>query len=77
YRDTLGAAREDVMVFWLDVPEDELGRRLRARDGHVAGADLLPSQLATLEAPEDAYRLDGALPLEDVVRRARAVLEAE
>ncbi|MGB3545264.1 gluconokinase, partial [Rubrivirga sp.] len=42
YRDTLGAAREDVMVFWLDVPEDELGRRLRARDGHVAGADLLP-----------------------------------
>lgn len=77
YRVALGGDRRDVAVLWLDVSTGELERRLRARQGHFAGADLLPSQLATLEAPSNAVRLEGDLPLDAVVARARAVLEVE
>jgi gluconokinase len=77
YRTALGADRPDVAVFWLDVLEGVLERRLRSRTGHVAGADLLPSQLSTLETPLDAVRLDGNQRIEDVVREARSVLDVE
>ena len=61
------------VLAWLDVPADVLAQRLAARQGHVAGPDLLPSQLATLEPPHNALRLDGAAPVRatvDVLRRA-------
>ncbi|WP_412068301.1 gluconokinase [Rubrivirga sp. IMCC43871] len=66
YRDTLGADRPDVAAFWLDVPTVELAHRLRSREGHVAGPDLLPSQLATFEPPASG-RLDGSLPIAALV----------
>ena len=47
----------------LDVPSDELARRLGTRSGHYAGPSLLPSQLAGLE-PSGAVRLDGTRPPE-------------
>ena len=64
YRRRLGAGRPDVAFAWLDVPPDVLAARLRQRPGHVAGPDLLPSQLATFEPPADALRLDGTRPPE-------------
>ena len=67
YRDALGAGRPGVVVAWLDVPPDVLAERLAERRGHVAGPDLLPSQLATLEPPDDAVRLDGTAPVSEVV----------
>ena len=73
YRDALGADEPGVVLAWLDVPADVLAQRLAARQGHVAGPDLLPSQLATLEPPHNALRLDGAAPVRatvDVLRRA-------
>ena len=76
YRDALGAGRPDVAVVWLDVPEAELARRLAARVGHVAGPDLLPSQLATLEPPADALRVDGMRPVGAIVRDVRERLAA-
>ena len=67
YRDALGADRPGVLLAWLDVPADTLRQRLAARTGHVAGPDLLPSQLATLEPPGAALRLDGTRPVNQLV----------
>ncbi len=66
YRRRLAAGRADVAFVWLDVPPDALAARLRERTGHVAGPDLLPSQLAAFEAPADALRLDGTLGVADL-----------
>ncbi|MFT4112094.1 gluconokinase [Silvibacterium sp.] len=48
----------------LDVPREELVRRLSSRKGHYMNPGLLDSQLATLEDPKDALRVDatGAEP---------------
>ena len=70
YRETLRAGRADVQFVWLDVPRAVLAQRLADRQGHVAGPDLLPSQLAAFEPPRDALRLDGDLPVEEIVDQA-------
>ena len=74
YRAALGADRDAVLTVWLDVPRAELARRLAARRGHVAGPDLLPSQLGTLEPPAGALRLDGTAEVGDLVRAVRDAL---
>lgn len=52
YRDRLRAAIEAPVRFvLLDVPRDELRRRMASRTGHFMSPDLLDSQLATLERP--------------------------
>lgn len=63
HRARLGTHAPDVAVAWLDVEADVLRDRLGAREGHVAGPDLLPSQLATLEPPSGVLRLDGSRPV--------------
>ncbi len=50
YRDVLREAGGVVFVF-LDVPREELARRLQQREGHFMPASLLDSQLDTLERP--------------------------
>ncbi len=70
YRKTLQGDRADMQFVWLDVPEPVLAQRLADRQGHVAGPELLPSQLAAFEPPRDASRLDGDLPIELVVEQA-------
>lgn len=49
YRDRLREYAPDLVIVQLDVPVEELERRLAARRGHFAAPSLLPSQLATLE----------------------------
>ncbi len=49
YRDLLREGRPAVRFVQIDVPEEELRRRLDARTGHYMPPSLLPSQLATLE----------------------------
>jgi len=63
-----------VRFVYLDVPADVLRRRLEQRAHHYAPPELLDSQLATLEPPRDAIRVDGTLPPEEIVRAARASL---
>ena len=75
YRDRLRALAPDVRILLLDVPADELDRRMRARPGHFMPASLLASQLAALEAPEAGEWvtvLDGTRPIADVVDAAVA-----
>ncbi|WP_264776316.1 gluconokinase [Deinococcus aetherius] len=54
YRDALRGP--GVTFLFLNVPRDLLQARLAVRTGHYAGPGLLPSQLATLEAPAPEER---------------------
>lgn len=70
YRDTLVSADVDpsaVRFAYLDVPIEVLRQRLTGRTHHFATPALLPSQLATLEVPHDALRLDGTQPIDAIV----------
>ncbi|MBU6247004.1 MAG: gluconokinase [Xanthomonadaceae bacterium] len=77
YRDRLRAGVPDAPGFvYLDVPRNELARRMRARR-HFMPPSLLDSQLATLEAPngdEDACTLDGTRAMDDNIARVGAWL---
>jgi gluconokinase len=53
YRDVLRDGVDGLRFVFLDVDANVLAERLRSRVGHFAGADLLPSQLATLELGDD------------------------
>jgi gluconokinase len=50
YRDVL--RRSGLVFVHLEVPPEELDRRLRSRVGHYMPPELLATQLATLEAPD-------------------------
>jgi gluconokinase len=73
YRDTLRAANDGLVFVDLDVSVDVLRARLVARRGHFAGAELLSSQLATLELGDDIVTVAADGPPEIVVAH---VLEA-
>ncbi|XAS76393.1 gluconokinase [Dermatophilaceae bacterium Sec6.4] len=53
YRDLLREGRSGVQFVLIDVPVQELERRLVARTDHYMSPSLLPSQLATLEPLQD------------------------
>ena len=60
----------DVRFVFLRGDEDVLRARLDARKGHFAGANLLDSQLATLEEPDDAVVVDVDAPPDEVFAKA-------
>lgn len=77
YRDALvpAAAPAGVIRFvHLEAPPEVLRERLATRSGHFMPASLLASQLATLEPPSDAPRIDAAQPLPGVVADIRRAL---
>lgn len=59
YRDTLmnGMEPGQIAFVWLDLPRALLEERVRERHHGFMPPSLLDSQLATLEAPEDAIRV--------------------
>ena len=68
YRGVLG--RDGLTFVYLDVPRDELERRLQARSNHFMPAELLDSQLSTLEPPtsdEQSITIDPG-PIVDQLR---------
>jgi gluconokinase len=73
YRDFLLARTTGTRLVHLTGDRDLLARRLEARRGHFFDASLLDSQLATLEAPDDALEVSIAGDLDTVTR---SVLEA-
>jgi gluconokinase len=74
YRTVL-RVRDDVRFVFLDVPRAVLGKRLAHRKGHYMPPSLLPSQLGTLERPDNALTLDGTKPVDAVVAEIRASLK--
>ena len=75
YRRALqGADAERVRLVHLDGPPELIAARLAARSDHYMPPSLLPSQLAALEPPSDALRVDIALTTEEQVAVVRAAL---
>lgn len=71
YRDRLRKAKGEVRFVFLDVPPDELQRRLQGRR-HFMPASLLQSQLQTLERPADdepVLTISGTPSMEDTIAR--------
>jgi gluconokinase len=76
YRDRLHAGAPGVRFVYLDVPAEELARRMRTRH-HFMPPALLGSQLATLEPPapdEAACTIDGMRTIEDGIATVRGWL---
>ena len=75
YRDRLRQAVGPHLRFvMLDLPRDELERRMTQRPGHYMPPALLDSQLRTLERPvgeTDVLVVDGTAPVEDMVAVTR------
>ncbi len=74
YRQFLAKDVPDIRFVFLAADEALLRERLSQRPGHFAGPAMLSSQLATVEPPDNALRLDAARPVEDLVGRIRADL---
>ncbi len=82
----LGRAHRDalrvggVRFVFLDAPASVLLERLQQREGHFAGTDLLPSQLARLEAPgedeTDVVTVVSVGTIDEVAARAARALAA-
>lgn len=58
----------------LEAPKEELKKRLEARSGHFMNPDLLNSQLATLEVPQDALRIENSGSPEGLAQKILAQL---
>ncbi|MFI5053588.1 MAG: gluconokinase [Acidimicrobiia bacterium] len=69
YRSRLVAGLDDVTFVLLTGAPDLIRERLIERSDHFAGADLLPSQLETLEPPVGAIVEDVQSDPETVARR--------
>lgn len=76
YRDILRGYLTRIVFVWLDVPRDELAERVSERRGHFMPPSLLDRQLATLEPPDDAVRVNGDGTPDEVVARVAAAVTA-
>jgi gluconokinase len=78
YREALiprGTPPGAVKFAFLDVPVDVLRKRLADRKGSFFNPSLLDSQIATLEQPSDAIRIDGAQNVDNIVKAIREALQ--
>jgi carbohydrate kinase (thermoresistant glucokinase family) len=78
YREALvprGTPPGVVRFAFLDVPVDVLRKRLADRKGSFFNPSLLDSQIATLEQPSEAVRIDGNQPVDNIVKAIREALE--
>lgn len=77
YRDTLAPSASmdgEIAFVYLRVSGAVLESRLRTREEHFAGVELLESQLRTLEEPEAAIWVDGSADPDEIVLRIRETL---
>ena len=68
HRDLLLGYAPETLFVWIDVPAEELERRVCRRDNHFMPPGLLVDQLAVLEPPappEPFIRVDGCAPTRD------------
>jgi gluconokinase len=77
YRSYLGAGSREVSVVFLDGPPALLASRLSRRTGHFAAAELLGSQLETLEPPSGGLTLDASLSVTQLVETIRESLTSD
>lgn len=65
----------DVKLVYLKATYDVILNRLKLRHGHYAGENLLQSQFADLEEPNNALTVDSSLPPTEIVRELRSRLQ--
>ncbi len=68
YRKMLCRDQEQMKIFYLKASVQLLRERLKNRENHYMKANLLSSQLATLEEPQDAIIIDASQSVEVIVR---------
>ena len=73
YRERLQVSPEVQVVYLKGTPQT-LRQRLHARTGHFMAERMLDSQLAALEAPEDAVAIDADRSPAEIVTEIRARL---
>jgi gluconokinase len=71
YREQLAGELPGVRFVFLRASPELLRQRLENRRGHFMKADLLGSQLETLEEPRDAVVVNAALTPDEIVGRIR------
>lgn len=71
YREMLCRDQQRIKIVYLKCSFHLLATRLKTRENHYMKADLLLSQLETLEEPEDAIIIDASQPLELIVRQIK------
>ena len=73
YRARIGDGLAGIVFVYLEAGPELLHARVSGRPSHFMPESLVDSQLATLEPPADAIRVDAALPVDAqvaVIRRA-------
>lgn len=74
YRDTLLVDRARMRFVFLHGTPEVLAARLASRTGHFAGPALLASQLAALEPPTDAIRIDISMTTKSQIAAVRTAI---
>ncbi|MGL5063945.1 MAG: gluconokinase [Microcoleus sp.] len=69
YRNLLFGDRPEIKLIYLKGNYELISRRLQQRQNHYMKADLLSSQFANLEEPQNVIVLDAAQPPEDLVQQ--------
>uniref|UniRef100_A0A7E4V5E1 Gluconokinase n=1 Tax=Panagrellus redivivus TaxID=6233 RepID=A0A7E4V5E1_PANRE len=84
YRDVLGqhCPPPGIRIFLLTLPKNVLLERLATRKGHYAKPNLLDSQLADFELPQEGeekrvFAIDGHRPVVEVVEEILAILNRD
>ncbi|MEG3843606.1 gluconokinase [Microcoleus sp. herbarium14] len=71
YREMLFRDKQRMKIVYLKGDFELLAARLKTRENHYMKADLLSSQFATLEEPENAIIIDASQQLELMVRQIK------
>ena len=71
YREMLCRKEQRIKIVYLKGDFELFAARLKNRENHYMKADLLSSQLDTLEEPEDVIIVDASQPLEVIVYKIR------
>lgn len=71
YREMLCRDKQRMKIVYLKGDFDLFAARLKNRENHYMKVDLLSSQFATLEEPENAIIIDASQPLELIVRQIK------
>jgi gluconokinase len=74
FRDRLRSAAHDLRYVYLEAGRDVIARRLAARTGHFMSPDLVASQFADFEEPDDAFVVDASRPPHELVAEIERVL---
>lgn len=75
YRDLLWVDRMQIKLVYLKGDFELISQRLQQRSNHYMKANLLSSQLADIEEPQNAMIVDAAQPPEVILEQIRSHLE--